>query len=89
MEEHTHREYLAWLAYLEDQWNEPTLTDFYLMEIAAEVRRVLSKKPNDIRIGQFLLKFGKGSQAQQQPESVEAVKARWKGFVNPRGKYKL
>lgn len=40
-----------------EQWNKPTLTHYYLMQIAAEVRRVLSKKPNAIKLKDFLIEF--------------------------------
>jgi hypothetical protein len=47
------------MAWLDEQMNVPSLTDQYLMQIAAEVRRVLSKKPKKIKVEHFLLKFVK------------------------------
>lgn len=35
------------MEWLDEQWNEPTRTDHYLMNIAAEVRRVNLAKPED------------------------------------------
>ena len=34
MQSMTHREYLTWLAWLEDQWNVPDRTDYYLMPVS-------------------------------------------------------
>ena len=44
MERHTHRELLAWNEWLDEQWNQPTRSDHYLMQIAQEVRRSFAKK---------------------------------------------
>lgn len=54
-----HRQFRTWNRWFEDSWNEPTLSDFYAMQTAAEVRRVLSKKPNDIKLEHFKMSFSK------------------------------
>lgn len=36
---------------------EPSRSDYYAMQIAMEVRRVLSKHPNQIKLSHFKLKF--------------------------------
>lgn len=43
----THRQFVAWQDWLGRQWNEPTRSDHYLMQIAAEVRRVNLAKAED------------------------------------------
>lgn len=53
----TSRELEAKLQHAEDKWNAPNRSDYYLMQIAAEVRRVLSKSPGSIKTGQFKIKF--------------------------------
>ena len=53
----SHREYLTRMAWLEENLNDPERSDFYLMQIAQEVRRVLSKKPNKIKLKDFRIKF--------------------------------
>lgn len=45
MRQVSHREYLAKLSWLDDQWNEPTRSDYYLMQIAQKVVGVLAKQP--------------------------------------------
>lgn len=55
----TNREYRVRLAWLEQEIEQPNPSDYYLMQIAQEVRRVLSKKPNQIKLKHFRLKFDK------------------------------
>lgn len=54
---HTHREYQMWMAHLEEDWYDMTLTEYYLMQVACEVRRVLAKKPRRIKLEHFRLKW--------------------------------
>lgn len=77
---HTHRQFLAWMEYLDEQWNEPKLSDFYLMQIACEVRRVLAKDRNAIQLKHFLLKF---NAPELSLSSVAAAKAVWQARLAP------
>ena len=54
---HTHRQHLAWVAWLKAQRNIPDRHDWYLMALTCEVRRILSKEPNRIKIKDFQLQF--------------------------------
>ena len=63
MNSHTERQFRTWIEWLDSQWNEPSLTDHYLMQIATEVRRVLSKNPNDIKLDDFKIEFSKPKRA--------------------------
>lgn len=56
----THRLFAAWTAWLLMEWNRPSRTDQYLMSLTAEVRRILAKHPEKVKIKDFLLKFGDG-----------------------------
>lgn len=44
VEKHTYRQYLAWMEYLRQQWNEKTPIIYYLAQIAQEVRQTRFKK---------------------------------------------
>lgn len=66
----TERELAGWVRWLDDEWNTPTRTDHYLMQIAQEVRRVLRKNPNKIKLKQFAIEFVK--QQEGQP-----IRPRW------------
>ena len=90
MEKHTHREYLMWMEWLDAQWNRPSRTDNYLMLIAAEVRRVLSKKPNSIKLSHFLLKFSKAGAAPKmtKEQKTAMAKAQWFSWLGLSSKEK-
>ena len=78
----THREYLMRLAFLDSQMDVPSRNDYYLMAIAAEVRRVLSKNPRRIKLLDFLLKFPKKNQPTLTQEQVaKTSKNRWLGII--------
>jgi hypothetical protein len=48
----THRQYAAWLRWLESEMDRPDRSDYYAMSIAAEVRRTHAKdvKLEDLRL---------------------------------------
>jgi len=72
----THREYLTRLAWLNMEWEKPSLSDHYLMQIAQEVRRVLSKKPKNIKLDDFEIKWvPKKTLEQTKKEKEAAVKS--------------
>ncbi len=93
MQSHTHREYKnLWLPYLDKQWNRPSRTDNYLMQVAVEIRRVLnllcvygSKKPADaVTLTQMILKF---VQPKPQLKKTQAIsKGGWLRAVGLRKK---
>ena len=80
---HTHRELLTWLAWLDNKESNPDPTQYYLMQIAAEVRRVLAKNPSKVKLDDFQLQFNTaGSQATPDPEqAVKHSKHRWRAFL--------
>lgn len=83
MRSHTLREYRIWMAYLDEQWNQPNRTDHYLMQIARDVKRVLSRHPGKIQLDDSKLTFEqKADKPKQTKEQAAAVsKAAWMGRV--------
>lgn len=85
MREHTHREYRTWTAWLQKQWNEPDRSDYYLMQIAREIRYVLSKKKMPKTLEMFKLPFGWTKKAKAKPmtekQKVSQAKSRWFGML--------
>lgn len=79
----TNRQYLSWMVYLDDLWNLPDLTCHYLMQIACEVRRVLSKDPNKIKDEHFKLKFTRDDEREEIPLDVRTQhsKSAWMAAV--------
>ncbi len=57
-----------WLEYLKQEWREPNKTDHYLMQIAQEIRRANSKKPNSVKLKNFKIKFG-----EEKPRSSQEI----------------
>lgn len=84
----TNRQFNTWTFWLGEQWNLPSRTDNYLMQIACEVRRVLSRRPRSIKMKDFKLEFGdsKGKAKQQSlAYRTMAAKAKWIGIVSSVG----
>ena len=75
----TYRQYITWLLWEEEEWNQPSRSDHYLMQIACEVRRVLSGKPNLIQPHIFRLKFRTDNVPSKA--QVGSSKARWFRWV--------
>ena len=62
MERTTNRQFQMMVEFLKMEWNQPSRSDNYLMLIAQEVRRVLSKDPAKITLSDFKLTFGTGNE---------------------------
>jgi len=83
----THRQYRTLAAWLDEQWNHPTRSDHYLMQIAQEVRRVLAKDKREIKLEHFKLPFKRAEKrAPEDPATKKAritawSKARWFGIL--------
>jgi hypothetical protein len=43
---------------MDAEWNKPDRHDSYLMQIACEIRRVLHKRPDKVKLSHFRLMFG-------------------------------
>mgnify|MGYP003545096950 CR=1 FL=1 len=79
MEKTTHRQYLAWQAWFDLQLNNPDKVDFYLMQIAAEVRRTIVKEPSKVDANAFKINLKtvqkplqtKGKSPQANPRATQ------------------
>lgn len=78
----TYREFLTWQAWLNNQWNEPSRTDYYLMQIAAWVAGKAQ-----VNVASFRLPFtfkkqeAKLVKLESAEKTVERSKSRWFGFL--------
>lgn len=86
MEKHTERELRVWLEWLNLQMDEPDRGDWYSMQIACEVRRVITllcQSRRDPTPVDFKLKFQKGPQikAESIEQAAQWAKAKWFGAV--------
>lgn len=69
----SHREFLTRLAWIELQWERPSRTDYYLMQIAWAIFQVKSVK--EILLSTFKLPF----QAWKKPRKVKPVDPKFQG----------
>ena len=82
----THREFLTLQAWLDKQWNRPSRSDYYEMQTACQVARVLAKNPGNIKIEHFKLPFGEEGTREQKAEEnkkvAESAKAGWAALLS-------
>lgn len=68
----TWRQLETWRMWLKAQWNEPSRTDHYLMQLTAEIRRGNAKDPAKVQDEHFKIKFTeKMTEPQTSPLSPE------------------
>lgn len=81
----TWRQHQTWTAWLDLQLDLPDRGDWYAMQVAAEVRRVLAKEPGRIKVGDFKLRFSASGQREltdeEQAQADAMSKARWRSFL--------
>lgn len=63
----THRQFVAWEEWYAKKVTAPDRADYYQMQTACEVRRVLRKDPSTVRLEHFVLNFPDGK-AKQKPD---------------------
>jgi len=75
MERVRHKEFVAWMFWLRDQWNKPNLTQYYLMRIAQRVQQsvVRQEDQNKITIDHQLLEFREQAEEPKKQEELEDV----------------
>lgn len=80
----TQREYETRLVWIEGELERPSRSDWYAMQVAAEVRRTRVKCPNNVKLSDMKLKVNRPEQIPElatREETVEQAKARWFGFL--------
>lgn len=78
----THRQFVVWQMWLNEQLNIPTRDNYYQMQIACEQRRTFSKNPASIKMEGFKLTFTQreGSKtAVTKEQKLQMIKNRWIG----------
>lgn len=65
----TNRQHDAWVVWLDMQWELPDRHDHYLMQLHAEVRRLLAKHPQSVKVEDSKIKFTK-----QDPKTLQRKK---------------
>ena len=52
-------EFVEWIAYLDEDENKRSKSEYYLAQIAAEVRRSFAKNPHKVEMDDFFFKIDK------------------------------
>lgn len=58
-----------WLEYLDKEVHEFHREDWYMAQIASEIRRGIVSNPRSVKLKDFILKFTGGSEAARNPMS--------------------
>lgn len=66
----SHRDYLTWMLYLDEQWNTKTKEDYYLSQIAVEIGNVLRTK-NFLSLEDKFIRFESSVTKPAKEESEE------------------
>ena len=86
----TSREFVLWKVYLDELWHRHTRWDYYLAQIALEVRRLFAgKAASKYKISDFLITFTRPQQVDPevaQRQRLESSKSFWLGLVGLAGK---
>lgn len=90
MKECTHREYRLWMEFFASEWNEPSRTDHYIMQVAAQVRLSNAKEGTEVSLDEFKIPFNVKREEPKKPKP-EADSEAWSkkmidGFVAAFGK---
>ena len=82
----TSSEFVDWLRFFEwEEFEKFSSENYYLAQIAAEVRRGLVKRPRNVRIADFLLKFKREKKAykpvEDNTQNISNSKSFWMTLV--------
>lgn len=78
----THRQYVCWNEWLNFvRPNQPSPTEYYLMQVAAEQRRGYVKNPRNVKMASFRIRVTKkGAESQETRDMrIQQMKQRWIG----------
>lgn len=84
MREISLNDYHLWIKWLDDQWDNPTLTDYYLMSVAQSVWQVNSETPGNIKLNSFKLtrKKNDGEMTEEQvAQNLQTTLSIWSGIL--------
>lgn len=78
----THRQFRVWKQWLRDENNRPQRIDYYLMQIAAEIRKPNVKNHRKVRTGDFRLVFKDVDKVEEGMEAkIKRSKSAWIGVL--------
>lgn len=86
-QETTSTEFVKWIEYLQQDLDITRREDYYLAQIAAEVRRGNVKRPEKIKLKDFILKFGGRKRKKRKmslKERARVSKSWWRALLGLR-----
>jgi len=78
MRQTTDRQYRLWIAWLNEQINEPSREDYYLMQVSHSIHQLIASQSRNGRapaLEKFKLKFGRDD-SQRTPQTAEEATRR-------------
>lgn len=84
MRETSLNDFHVWMKWLDDQWDNPTLTDYYIMSVAQSIWQVNSETPGNIKLNSFKLsrKSNDGEMSEEQiAKNLEMTFSIWSGIL--------
>lgn len=84
MEKTTSSEFIEWMAYLDLEMHQTKKEDYYLAQVAAEVRRSFVKSPQSVHVKDFILSFTRAERSSPGGDSpvIEDPTQRSKNYWN-------
>lgn len=77
----TNREFKARMAWLADEIERPSRADWYVMQVAMEVKRGRVKHPNLVTLKEMVLEREKPTSPLTKEEATAKSKSLWYGMV--------
>lgn len=75
-----YRHFLAWMYKLDVEWNQPSRSDHYLMQLDSNVRRANAKHPRSVKMADSKLEFQlrhERAKKLTREAAAKASKSRW------------
>ena len=74
----SHREHKMWLRFLDDDYNHPSRTDWYIMRLCTVVDGLFR---SNVDIDSYKLKWQLQRQRRRRPETLAQMKLRWFSMI--------
>ena len=79
----TQREFEARMVWIDGEMDRPSREDWYLMQVAAEMRRTRVKSPQDVKLADMRLKIDRPKEAVPvtREDAAARSKSHWFGML--------
>lgn len=77
----THRQFCVWRAWLDEQWNRPSRSDYYAMRVAQRCHQAIARHPHQITVDDQRIQFLRRDDKEPVKETVKESQGRWLNMV--------